>query len=83
MQGLRRSIVKLTEHQPHIHMLIQEEKDVCQSIEKFAKERLEASTYLAKWGEREHADLHDVTSHIHAMNEAFNTWLVAFTGFID
>ena len=38
-------------------LLLQEEKDVISSLERFSKERLEAATYLLKWGSHEHPDL--------------------------
>lgn len=79
-QGLRRGIAKLTEQDPHIHLLIQEEKDVMMSLDKFTKEKNEASSYLAKWGEHEHADLMDITQHLHGIDLELNNSLEKFAG---
>ncbi|KAJ3286592.1 hypothetical protein HK104_008965 [Borealophlyctis nickersoniae] len=61
-QGVRRAVVSINAHDhKELNILIKEEKDVIKQAQQFAKEKHEATKYLASWGKGEHADLADIT----------------------
>jgi hypothetical protein len=85
-QGIRRSFAKLTEHDPLLHMLIQEEKDTVKALQNLRKERQESSKFLEQWAgtpylttEKQHTDIHDITGHLHSLNTVFGDALAELT----
>jgi DNA repair ATPase RecN len=63
-QGIRRGYIALSSNaDPSLKNLIEEEKDCVNSMRKLSKEIGEASNYMLKWGDEEHLDLKDLSTH--------------------
>ncbi|KAJ3048207.1 hypothetical protein HK097_010767 [Rhizophlyctis rosea] len=74
-QGLRRTVISSgrVSDNPHLNVLIQEEKDVVTALQEIAREKAEAGNYLTKWGAHEaEEDLVDITAKLQQLYEKFS-----------
>ncbi|KAH6576645.1 hypothetical protein BASA50_006695 [Batrachochytrium salamandrivorans] len=75
-QGLRRGLVSMNAVDPMLANLLHEEKDVLKGLANFAKEKGEASKFLALWGNVEHADIKDICDRVRDMFDELQNMLV-------
>ncbi|KAJ8322903.1 lipid-binding protein [Batrachochytrium dendrobatidis] len=78
-QGIRRGLVSMNAVDPLLANLLHEEKDVLKGLANFAKEKGEASKFLALWGNVEHADIKDICDRVRDMFEELQNMLVALS----
>ncbi|KAJ3270045.1 hypothetical protein HDV01_000593 [Terramyces sp. JEL0728] len=79
-QGLRRGIISVQSHDPSLATLIEEEKDCIELFRKCGREVGETSKYITKWGDSEHFDLKDMTSHFSMFAEEIQKILYDISG---
>lgn len=64
MQNLRRSFLSLSQNEPAIKILLEEDKDIITATQRLGKEVGESAGFLKKYGETQHFDLKDVTDNL-------------------
>ncbi|KAI8800477.1 Eisosome component PIL1-domain-containing protein [Cladochytrium replicatum] len=77
-QAVRRGVTSMTSHDSALSVSIQEEKDSLEAWKKLEKEQAEAAKYLAKWGQKEEADIQDVTEKLFHLNEKLSEIFASF-----
>ena len=80
MQNLRRSFLSLSQNEPAIKILLEEDKDIITATQRLGKEVGESAGFLKKYGETQHFDLKDVTDNLSFVGKEIEKSLNDLTG---
>lgn len=76
MQNIRRSFLTVSHNEPALKILLEEEKDVVQTLQKLSKEIGDTGTYLSKYGEKQHFDIKDISEQLSFITKHIETCIM-------